>query len=1139
MATYLQGVTDYIPEFQPFQPDLNFYNNVLQTKQTQYDSNWKAINNVYGQYFYSDLTRDNNIEKKDELMKQIDFNLKRVSGLDLSLDQNVEQATQVFKPFYEDNFLMKDMAWTKNYKTNRQRGVALKNSKNKEDRGMYWDTGIRYMDYMREDFKKVSDEESLGFDNVTYTPYVNSIKEFQQIAKDYGGIDVEHPSEDGRYMIREKNGQRLIAPLTALFEASVANDPRMADVYRVQAIVNRKDYVYSKKDSEFKGDEKAAETAYLSQQNKTIQEYIRRKKESASKDVAVTNNNITDAQNAVETGNDNPLTFDYLTQLQKAQGIYQAVEARADDLDAQTSNGSSTMTTSSYIPDDQLDLEALRSKVDVGTAAMLMDQDIQQAANLFAYSDYKYEMTADQFALESVRQQNRKALQNDKEAFDMKKMAIEEGLKTGFYLFDQKTQSIIQNPIYQTTNVKKGAGGSGGTTDEPTTAAEENARIEEEQSQDYADGWFSTVAQILGDSEATDRVTAKRLAQILAPSSGDKDAPVKNVSSYVDKETGQTLYRYDEPKYSQSEKEAFIEKTYGKNFAQQIKNKSRQSGEKALKAWRKDPKAYFAGLDAKAMKNVKSKIDAFLLERTAAGDVNAKEQLLSKSNVMMDMFIIGKESDELINQKNEKTLTTAMLGSLPFPDKNSKDLVKLYYNNGNPLSENMFKMMAKNFVKAPQREIWVEARDYSIRPMSETFTSRDEEEKGTFANRQKYNINTMFKNGDLTSSNIDVFMKRDLMHNMPKEQYIALRKQILSAQQEKKQLMKKVEDGDKLSFKEEYTLKRSRDLGTLINNFTSTQNNWDQQLSTTYEALSGALTKDFVSTKMLSKSNLIDYGKEGSKFSTAATDYSGQQVNTKIVGTFGFKAFQQMMSQDLAKNAWTNDTRTFRVSWDGTTRSGFEPESDSDEGENPKFRAQVTDMVLRHLQSKIGTEAVDFGLYQAQIANEHRGTGAMIIYPTYETLKAMDIIGTDKAPKLITEGQARRIVANGMAIAGPRTMWKNDLFMDNKTSPAEGVLNALGEIKYEHPLGAGGYTITKSKGGAAPYSVNVTFNGYDPITGKKGGKSYTVAYTDFGNNLDEAILNLRYNLDITSTEMWDEWATNPLVKKNNQSMRNR
>ena len=47
------------------------------------------------------------------MLTQIDFNLKRVAGLDLSLEQNVTQATQIFTPFYEDKFLMKDMAYTK------------------------------------------------------------------------------------------------------------------------------------------------------------------------------------------------------------------------------------------------------------------------------------------------------------------------------------------------------------------------------------------------------------------------------------------------------------------------------------------------------------------------------------------------------------------------------------------------------------------------------------------------------------------------------------------------------------------------------------------------------------------------------------------------------------------------------------------------------------------------------------------------------------------------------------------------------------------------------------------------------------------------------------------------------------------
>lgn len=100
MSTYLQGVQDYIPQIQPYQPDLNLYNNLLQTKQTQYDTNWKALNKMYSQYYNAELSRTDTAEKKDNYIKQATFNLQRVSQLDLSLEQNVSQATQVFKPLY-------------------------------------------------------------------------------------------------------------------------------------------------------------------------------------------------------------------------------------------------------------------------------------------------------------------------------------------------------------------------------------------------------------------------------------------------------------------------------------------------------------------------------------------------------------------------------------------------------------------------------------------------------------------------------------------------------------------------------------------------------------------------------------------------------------------------------------------------------------------------------------------------------------------------------------------------------------------------------------------------------------------------------------------------------------------------------
>lgn len=159
MATYLQGVTDYIPQFQPFQPDLNFYGNIMQTKQSQYDSNWKALNDMYGKYYYADLTRDSNIKNRDQYIKNAEFNLQRVSQLDLSLEQNANQALQVFKPFYEDKNLIKDMVWTKNYNSEMSRAEALKGSSDPERNKQYWSTGVAAMQFLKEEFKNASDEK--------------------------------------------------------------------------------------------------------------------------------------------------------------------------------------------------------------------------------------------------------------------------------------------------------------------------------------------------------------------------------------------------------------------------------------------------------------------------------------------------------------------------------------------------------------------------------------------------------------------------------------------------------------------------------------------------------------------------------------------------------------------------------------------------------------------------------------------------------------------------------------------------------------------------------------------------------------------------------------------------------------------
>ena len=401
MATYLQGVTDYIPDYQPFQPDLNFYGNILQTKQTQYDTNWKALNNMYGQYYNAELTRDDNIKKRDEHLKNIEFNLKRVSQLDLSLEQNVTQATQVFKPFYEDKDLIKDMAYTKNYRSQINKAMAFKGSADGERNAMYWDTGVQALEFQREEFKKASSEEAANFGNSSYTPYVNTVKEAMKIAKEANLTvpGVEFGGQNGEWIIKTKNGQNLIEPLSSLFEATLGSDPRVQDVYATQAYVDRKSYAKSNA-AQFGGNEDAAEMKYLEDsfnvlKQQSVQRYKNMQQSSKSYDAK-----INDLEEQIKNGAGDADTEAQLENLRMNKDILTKNLERAQKSAEMLDDGqSSTPSTSSGFKNPYGDLKSLRMKVDSGMASMLMQKDLGEAANIFAYQNADMDIEANPFAV--------------------------------------------------------------------------------------------------------------------------------------------------------------------------------------------------------------------------------------------------------------------------------------------------------------------------------------------------------------------------------------------------------------------------------------------------------------------------------------------------------------------------------------------------------------------------------------------------------------------------------------------------------------------------------------------------------------------------------------------------------------------
>lgn len=399
MATYIQNVTDYIPQFQPFQPDLNFYNNVLQTKQTQYDSNYKQLNKIYGNYFYADLTHEDNIQRKEELLKNIDVSLKKVSGLDLSLEQNVTQATQVFKPFYEDQYLMKDMAFTKNYTAQRNRAEGLKNSTDEEKRGMYWADGVAALDFQREEFKESNIGDTLDMANASYTNYVNVQEKAMKLTKEAGlSIESVDFSTDGKYIVTTKNGEQLMEPLSKLLESQLGSDPAIQEVYRTQAYVNRKTYAAGNA-AQFGGDKNAAEMKYLETNFNMLKAQQQKRYESLQDDSKSYESRIKDIQKQIDAGSKNPDLPKSLASLQQGKQINDDVLARIQKDNDSLKTDEKTATTTTGFVNPYGDIKSLRWKVDNAMASILMEKDLDESAQIFAFRDAKQSMVADPFAV--------------------------------------------------------------------------------------------------------------------------------------------------------------------------------------------------------------------------------------------------------------------------------------------------------------------------------------------------------------------------------------------------------------------------------------------------------------------------------------------------------------------------------------------------------------------------------------------------------------------------------------------------------------------------------------------------------------------------------------------------------------------
>lgn len=436
MATYLQGETGIIPSIQPFDPNINLLANVLQQRDTKFDSNFKQLNKIYNSYVFADLSRTDNLEKRDALAKQIDLDLKRMATLDLSQEQNVNQAIRVFAPLYEDPYIMADMAKTKNYKAARSGAMALNSARDPQQRSQYWGEGIQYMDYMMEEFKSMPLEQTLGAPDIKYVPFVNVAEKLDKLAKDNNlNIEVDSFSKDGLYIVTDKNGSLLVDPLTRLFRQHIANDPAVQDLYRVKAYLDRKNSAYA--NSERLGSVEAAEREYLLSRYNQLQQWSNQLNNKNNQELKNKNHTISNINKSYEDGTYDDQTDQALQEQEESKARIQSEVNQSSGLVNDLSDGRSSTTSLVKEPTDiTQNIDLLRNIVDNANASLFMENDILASAQTNATRDLKHKINVDPVGLENLRFGHRMAEIDRRAAKNEKALVLKNNLDNGTWVSD-------------------------------------------------------------------------------------------------------------------------------------------------------------------------------------------------------------------------------------------------------------------------------------------------------------------------------------------------------------------------------------------------------------------------------------------------------------------------------------------------------------------------------------------------------------------------------------------------------------------------------------------------------------------------------------------------------------------------------
>ena len=148
-----------------------------------YEQGFAQVNNAYG-FVNRNVTNPYSLKVRDEFLGQARNNLKNLSAMDLSQQQNVVAAKNVFEPFVKNRPVLMDMAFTAHLD---QQETIAETYRLKDGGKEFSEDNLNYLRQQRAAFAN-DNIDSVGnyYDNRrSFTPYYDYYKEVQDKMKDF------------------------------------------------------------------------------------------------------------------------------------------------------------------------------------------------------------------------------------------------------------------------------------------------------------------------------------------------------------------------------------------------------------------------------------------------------------------------------------------------------------------------------------------------------------------------------------------------------------------------------------------------------------------------------------------------------------------------------------------------------------------------------------------------------------------------------------------------------------------------------------------------------------------------------------------------------------------------------------------